>query len=400
MKKFFILICGILLATNAFSYTRKEPSTVPTDLWTAWGYQGDDYLDNFTTDLSGEFMSAYRIGEPNQSGACGINDEGAGVAIIATDIFSNGHGAKFCARQIQANNEYGGSSIDFYDTKDYNKYCFTFCKYGYYGNQCNQTEFSKCDDNDYTSEFPNVMDVPKWLDKTDKYCHDPSKIKTEITPVFYKNLNNQEANLYFFSRVVLLGVTAVKKHGIIVGPVDIRVQTTSRNSSWISYVKGNGKQFALCAAGYKPNEDNSDCVAVYSSCDDMENLNNLCSGFSKDNYKSDEHSLVYNNSRKCYNVRCQNHKGFSSEYNTTCVECPGAPLAYVNDDGICDMCERGTNPNEKCKGNMKSYDKLQMQTYGNRQCWLETNAKKFLGCVKGCGANQCWKNNACTNNCD
>ncbi len=375
MKKFFILICGILFVTNAFGgdTTPREPQKVDESLRNKWGL----YPWIFNTDLSGKFMYAGRIGKSNQFGTCGTNDEGAGVAIIATNIFKNGNGAEFCGRQIQAHRE-GYSWIDFYDTKDYNQKCFTFCKSGHYGVECNQTTFSQCDDKDYTSEFPNIMGAADdWLDTTDKYCHDTSKIKTEITPVFHYVIDKNND-----SQVYVLGVTSIKPHGIIVGPVQIAAKR-KHSGSWISSVMGNGNTFALCAAGYIPNSNNSDCVPGPSCASEAEKLNNLCSGFSKDNYKSDEHSLVYNNNGKCYNVRCQNHKGFSSEYNRTCIECPGAPLAYVNNDGVCDMCDRGKYPNgTSCSNTIASYDKVQMYSNRNNDCWLKTKADEYSDCVK------------------
>lgn len=374
MKKFFILICGILLATNAFCKDNipRKPYKVDEGLRGKWGL----YPWTFNNDLSSTFMASWMIGENHQAGTCDAYTEGAGVAIIATNIFDNGNGAEFCARQIQAHS-ISYSWIDFYDTKDYNNSCFTFCKDGYYGTGCKSTTFSGCDDRDYTNEFPDVKSAD-WLDITNTYCHDTSKLKTEDTPVFnYVIDKNNDSQVY------VLGVTSVKPHGIIVEPVQIVAKRGDNKDAWIVSVKGNEQTRALCAAGYVPNSDNSDCVPGASCGSDTDKLNNLCAGFSKDNYKSDEHSLVYNNSGKCYNVRCQNHKGFSSEYNTTCVECPGAPLAYVNNDGVCDMCDRGQIPdNNTCKENMKSYDKSEMQAKGNKQCWMETKASEYSDCVK------------------
>lgn len=374
MKKFFILICGILLATNAFCKDNipRKPYKVDEGLRGKWGL----YPWTFNKDLSGTFMSSWMIGYDHQAGTCDAHTEGAGVAIIATNIFDNGNGAEFCARQIQAHS-ISYSWIDFYDTKDYNKDCFTVCKEGYYGTGCKSTTFSGCDDRDYTNEFPDVKSAD-WLDITNTYCHDTSKLKTEDTPVFHYVIDNNND-----SQVYVLGVKSVKPHGIIVEPVQIAAKRGNDRDAWIESVKGNGNTFALCAAGYVPNSDNSDCVPGASCGSDTDKLNNLCAGFSKNNYKSDEHSLVYNNSGKCYNVRCQNHKGFSSEYNTTCVECPGAPLAYVNNDGVCDMCDRGKYPNgTSCSNTIASYDKVQMYSNRNNDCWLKTKASEYSDCVK------------------
>ena len=118
MKKFLVALCGILAVGGAFG---KKSSTdahvIDTSLRDKWGI----YPWEFTKDLSNKFMLSWMIGEAHQAGACGEYDEGAGVAIIATDIFANGNGAEFCTRQIQSANAGRKSWIDFYDTKDYTK---------------------------------------------------------------------------------------------------------------------------------------------------------------------------------------------------------------------------------------------------------------------------------------
>ena len=104
-----------------------EPTVVDETLRTSW----ELYPWNFTESVANKFMASWMIGEDHQAGACGEYDEGAGLAIIATDIFDNGNGAEFCTRQIQAANGRSKSWIDFYDTKNYK--CNSVCKPGFYG---------------------------------------------------------------------------------------------------------------------------------------------------------------------------------------------------------------------------------------------------------------------------
>ena len=386
MKKFFIILCGLLVTGNAFGAKELQtPSVVSDTLKYAW------YISpwEFNRDLTNKFMQSWMIGETHQSGACGTNDEGAGVAIIATNIFSNGQGAEFCTRQIQSANAGRKSWIDFYATKDYQ--CAVFCKSGFYGPRCDNTGTPKCDHTDYTSWFDNIADA-KFLDTTSKYCNDKSKIKTSDTPVLHAVLNQNSGT---FSQVIVLGVLEVKPHAIIVGPVDIHAnrKAHSTSSSWISSVKGNGNQKVLCAAGWVANSDETDCIpGPSSSCATTETmLNNLCPGFNQSNYTSSEHSLNYDSGKNCYYFQCQTNKGFRSQNDRTCVECDGGVLAYVNADGVCDKCLKGEYPNSNRNGclpkdKMNTYSQVQMKSgpNSNRECWTETDPARFGGCVHGC----------------
>ncbi len=385
-KKFFIIICGICATTGALGAKSKvDPDKKSNEITNQWIKSWDDFND----DLADKFMESWMIGNTHTAGACGTTDEGAGVAIIATNIFSNGHGAEFCTRQIQAANTGTEAWIDFYRTKDYK--CNTFCKPGWYGTGCSRQTFSEseCDYTDYTSnKFDNIKDAAS-LDITNTYCDDTSKIKTAITPVFHYIYNQDN-----FAQAYVLGVREIKPHGIIVEVVDIHALKKSNRSSWIDSVKGStSSRRILCATGFKPNADETDCIPEPPCVSTDEMLNHLCPGLSKTNFKSTEHSLNYDVGRKCYYFRCQNGKGFRSTIDTECIECEGGVLAYVNSDGVCAKCIKGQYPNQdktSCSPVEKNYNQTQMR-YGvggesvpvNEQCWTKTSGMEYKQCVKG-----------------
>lgn len=255
MQKFIVAICALFVTTNALADHARRPKLIDDNfLKETWQAVGNWTIDVTSGGPGKKFMSADRIGERHQSGACGINDEGAGVAIIATEIFRNGHGARFCARQIQSANEYNESWIDFYHIKNYK--CFTFCLDGWYGNACDTQNPTPIDEKRYNEEFDNIFDTNATLVTNDDYCHDTDKIDTESIPAFY-HLINHDNN---FSQITLLGVLDVKVHGILVGTIDIKAKKTSRSSSWIESAMGNGNTIMLCASGYEPDSANTDCV--------------------------------------------------------------------------------------------------------------------------------------------
>ena len=402
MKKFFMILCGILIMGNAFGAKTYQKLNEITDnsLRDKWGVRAPwDYTKE---NLSGKFMPSKYIGSNNLKGACGT-DEGSGLAIIATDIFSNGNGAKFCMRQIQSANGKRHSWIDIYSIKDKtDRECPVFCKSGHYGRSCADTTF-ECDYTDYTAVFGDIT-LSDNLEVGDTYCDDTSSIKTWETPAFQSLIDEDYGGTDTASQAIVLGVLEVKPHGIIVGPVEIhaRREKGSHTKSWIESVKGNGYTTVLCAAGYVANIDENDCVPASPCVTEAEMLNRLCSGYNKDSYNADYHVLLPRTEQNCYYFHCQNNKGFSSANDTTCIECPGGKLAYVDPyTGRCEKCEKGKiakNTHDGCwtENEVTQYSKDQMKSNGNRQCWLETDGRKFSGCVHECpGTTPCYINGNC-----
>ncbi len=382
MKKIIIAICGIILAGGAMA-TKTDVKLYEVAESLRYQWQLDTW--KFNEDLSNRFMKSWLVGESHQAGACGKHDEGAGVAIIATDIFANGNGAKFCTRQIQSANGGRKSWIDIYDTKGYDK-CNVFCKKGYYGPKCDRTQRDDCDTADYTKEFDNVMDdntVDELLETTNKYCNDESKIKTKNTPAFLSVIN--EGGNDTSSHAIVLGVIDVKEHAIVVGPVQInaRRKAGSTNDSWISAVSGNGKEMVLCAEGYEPNKDGTDCELSYW----CSGVTPVCSGENENLFNEGWHDwqVRENYGEPCKYITCKSGYGLKGGTESKeCEKCETTRTQGVNSDGVCEQCENG-------KMFKEGYGCKDYTTYSIRElkkgvqilfdCWKEIGRDAYKECV-------------------
>ena len=383
MKKIITAICGIMAATGAMA--AKEDAKFNVVSGDAWKTTANFNSTYFTKDLSNRFMKSWLLGETHQAGACGTNDEGAGVAIIATDIFTNGNGAEFCTRQIQSANGGAKSWIDIYDTKGYNK-CNVFCKKGYYGPKCDRTQRNNCDTTNYTEKFDDVMDnatINKLLETTSKYCDDESKIKTKNTPAFVSNINlNHDGGKENASNAVVLGVLDVKEHAIIVGPVQINAirKKYSRNDSWISAVSGNGDEFVLCAEGYEQNKDGTDCELSYW----CSGVTPVCSGENENLFDDTLHDWETReeNGEVCKYIVCKSGYGFK-EGTRNCIECPETKDSGVFDNGECKKCESGEMFKDGGCHRYKTYSKRELikGVQDLYDCWKETKPADYKKCV-------------------
>jgi len=404
MKKFVLAICGVMIATNAMGAAREHVklNVVPDNLKWSWGL--GSWNENNKKDLAGEFMPLNMIGGTHQNGACNT-DEGSGLAIIATDIFTNGNGAEFCTRQIQSANGGGKSSIDIYVTKDY--HCEVFCKPGFYGNKCERTQIQTddCNDNrDYTSVFDDIKNRQDvlWESLNNKNCDDTSKIKTDITPAFESVIEQGNGKT---SYAVVLGVKEVKEHAIVVVPVQIDAKMKNRNNSWIEavYTK-SGETFVLCAPGYELNDDKTDCV-VHSWCT---GVNKLCPGENENLFREDMHEWGTKSveGQTCRYITCKSGTGFKDDNSgsKTCIPCEQTRKQGVKDD-ICKKCDDGQffkNKREGCVDE-RPISATQLikgiKQVADANCWRETNPKKYSDCVK-CGISpnnnaKCWNNHSC-----
>lgn len=390
MKKFLIAICGILVVGNAFGLIDDyfaEPATKSS------------YASNWGADEGGYSISApnFKIAGDYKSkkGTFGDNDEGAIVATIARNIYENG--AYLCTTQIQAAHRNGRRYIwlDYYEPLN-GSHCAPMCKKGFYGATCNLTTSQDCDQTNYKSKFKATLKTNGGYDVTNY---------TKDMVVF--DYQNQRANNSKQATHVVLGVVEYKEHGVVVAPIKVIGErdgvATWGQKSWIESANSNGNTTLLCAEGYVPNNNNTDCNEA-SWCENKKQLNKLCPGYSSSEYDEDVHELqkgTDSNGKSCYNIRCFAGYGFKSENDkATCIPCEGGPLAYVNNDGFCDVCIKGEYPNgTTCKkGNMDTYSQTQMKSgpNGGRDCWLETDPEKFGGCVICNTNNQCWNGKSCT----
>ncbi len=384
MKKFFIIICGILVIGDAVA--SREPKKTSTD-GTYWNVDG-----TYNTNVAGgeqdysKFAPGYQFN--SRAGTFGDKANGSIVAVVATRIYQNG--GHFCTTQIQAGNSWYQLWMDYYRPENYT--CETICKPGFYGNDCSSTEPTPCNtDLDYTKIFNQAQYDGRRRDSGLDYV-----FTTEMEVFDYDEPGSAKEK----SNIVL-GVIKRLAHGVVVAPVKVvgrRNGNITDVDTRIISANSNGTEVLLCASGFIYNTTKTDCVKGPKCADEI--LKEWCEGYYQADYKSDEHKIkIYGN---CKKFECINSNyGFKSKNDKTCMECPGGALAYVNADGVCDKCLKGEYPNSNRNGcltkdRMNTYSQMQMKSgpNSNRECWLETDGRKFSGCVYGCPrpnqTGECW----------
>ena len=392
MKKIFIIICGILVAGNAFAWKPshyQEPKYTGLDLANLWKANGN----NYTSTLAGSSLYtnlAAQMQKVSSSNHGTHDDEGAVVLIIARKIYNNG--GDFCTTQVQAANHNGRryTWIDYYDYPGKYK-CETLCRKGYWDAGCTKTGTPD-------SCHTETLDFGTLTQKTTGECQYQ---KTEYIDAFMRD--NAEATSRTDAEHRVLAVVKKMNHGVIVSPISViaeRYQDGGKKS-YITSVNSNNQEVLLCAQGYEPNASGTDCQEP-SWCRQQQDFDKLCPEFSTSDYKSEQHKIVNDATRGCNVIRCDyGNYGFKTKNDLDCMECPGGALAYIDADGLCNECPKGQYPNESGNGCMQEnrlnqYSKVDMQSKNGRQCWLETTPERFAGCVNGCsGSTECWKDGKC-----
>jgi len=387
MKKFFIVLCGILIMGNAFGYRDVQIPKKITDssILNAWGSKFDDW-NSYTIDVYSakpKYVFAPDWQFNTKAGTYGTNGagaEGSIVAIIARDIWKNG--GRFCTTQIQAAESGSNDWIDYHSVSEYK--CENICRPGYSGDKCAENKFD-CDNMNvnYLNNLDDVKNASLRL-LSGKQEHNI----TEYIDVFHY-VNDNASN---YSYAMVLGVLERRQHSVLVAPVRVLADDGKMDSA---HAKSTGP-ILLCAPGYVASDSiTKDCV-VAPQCGGSDK--DFCTGETNEGYNEDQHEWQISG---CKKFRCKNNKGFKSVNDKTCVECPGGALAYIKDDGTCGICNKGEIANatrDNCinEAHVKQYSKDQMKSNGTRQCWLETDGRKFSGCVHECSdTTACYINDAC-----
>ena len=378
MKKFFIILCGILIMGDAVARIMFTPQSVNHNIASAWKSGG--IYENELTDEYPKLAEQLN----NETGTFGT-DEGAIVLVMARKIYDNG--GEFCATQIQAANINGRRYIWIDYIKDDKFFCNTVCKPGFFGANCSKSSGVVAVNNNKLNF--GTFDVITSGKETN--------IITEETQVL-SSINRKKSDIRTAAHVVL-GMVKLLDHGMIVAPIEIVAERDLTGSggihSRIISAKSNGGNTLLCRAGYYANADETDCVSRAQHVTET-----LCDGF--DGYNETVHTKYTPSGSSCSKFFCsQSGYGFKSQNDKTCVECAGGALAYIKDDGTCGICTKGKIANETrddCldESDVKQYSKDKMKSNGNRQCWLETDGRKFAGCVNVCpGTTPCYIDGKC-----
>lgn len=400
MRKFLIILCGILITQAGFAEKRtlKKPLTESNTLvLDAWDADTTITVNDYDQDVTSSFSISGFYN--TKAGTYGTNDEGSIIPIIAKQIYE--HGGSFCMIQVQAaNGSNSGYFIDYFmDTNgtytaggsNYkHKACVTICEEGWSGTGC-ATQTYKCDNPnvDYTKDLNNRQDSN--LRITSGKQNDTIRI-TDTVEVFAFSNGNTNYNSY----ALVLGVLEQQPHSIKVAPVLINA-----NDHYIKWAKiKSGSTKILCAPGYKVNAGQTDCELA-DECDP--NYVGPCSDTrpSTDLYDEDEHEKVTDTNKKCWYLRCKNGYGFDPEAVSqgTCQPCTqGSKIGVNSATGVCEHCQ---NPGDffddgKCRSARYQIPNMQMtkgidymNADNDRECWRESDIAKFKSCVM-CEPGKCY----------
>ncbi len=398
MKKIIIAICGVMLACGAMGADNRIFNT-PIKLSNntivkAWGmenifqkiqdaavayaqqYGGPipnaNNADSADVDLYKGFIEGTVEGvfAPNwqfntKAGTYGTNNEGSITPIIAHEIYE--HGGKFCMTQMQAG--FGtntGKFIDYFDDNTGSKRykCKVICEPGYRGDRCLQSGYDcpSSTSTNYKNDLNNREDGALRL----LSGYNKGQIKPEVFE--YKNGGTDTNNSF----ALVLGLLTIKEHSVIASPVYV---TSNKNTITGAYSNKIYNKL-LCAPGYEPNEDKSDCK-LSSYCEQVEEL---CEGENLNLFDENKNhewaTKTTNNGGTCKYITCKSGYGLKEVTSSKeCEKCETTRIQGVNAQGVCKKC---TEPNKMFNGTeCKNYDTYSIQELKKGiknafDCWMET----------------------------
>lgn len=384
MKRILFVIALFLTCSvnNSFAWTSR---TRP-DLGAWWGYsQGFGKNGG-----AGQFIIGGGVGVGKWGSAFGTyGDEGGVIGVIAEQVVE--HGGYFCPYQIQCGNckKCHQTWTKYFRPNGWasNK-CVWLCEAGWSGNGCtSKTGYMTPLDKTATNtggRFSGVS-IKGWGGDAD--------VIYGVVPEFqYEEYING-------SHMVVLGVTKFLSHGVIAQPIYLRCNRFNwkHNDSSMTEVTGaNGVAKLLCASGYKPNADGSDCEVFDPEMEQLQKLT-FCTNFPVDKYDGEKHTLLADGS--CAKFFCKDeNQAFAARGDTTCVDCSNSVRVGVSlVDGTCKKCDMGQFFNKKtdaCEP-ASAYTKTDVQYgKGNTQsskpfashCWPIVLPEDFKQCVEHGGA--------------
>jgi len=338
----------------------------------------------FAKEKISNYSSAWKVGNPYNtpvSDQSVIRKHGlATTVLIAREIYENG--ARFCPTRIKGSNtDYmlDGNIVllSYQDNPSFT--CYTICKSGYHGSNCDETGVSGiCGNTNYESVLEGKLKIDTKSDVS---------LSSYSISAFHAG---SETSGYGLSQVeayqsTTLGIIGYVPHGVIVAP--IKILATAGVTSSIS-VNTNGRTTTLCASGYTLN--NEKCEKTNCSNPDLklkkpgkqldDNGKKFCDNY--ENYDATKHDLVEESS--CYSYVCK-EGGFDTKYNhKDCIEdCGKTKQSGVLDTGYCKVC----NDNQMFNGTeCASYTELSMLQLKKGfqeifDCWQEFGGNNYKTCV-------------------
>lgn len=395
LRYLYLAFLGMIVASDAMAVKELCDGSIKrancSNEYVAWMNR----LESKFGDINGagDFILAGAIGTSGGRGT--YSDEYAIVAVIAKQIVE--HGGYFCPQQIQCSNSNGKKkswSTYFNPTGFTEDKCVWLCEKGYSGTNCAK-QVSVVGGMD-TSTNKEGLYSGLSLKQSGKYNG-----STEASVPAFTTYTDESGKV---EKDVLLGVIDFNEHSVLAGPVSIvcRASGSGNNHSYVDKVaRYSGANYKLlCADGYTPTSDNTDCVKMTQ---EMLNLTTtisdqkkMCAGWSEVGYDSSVHSI--DSTGDCVKYMCKDKtKAFPASGNFECTECAGSIRGGQNPlTGLCVKCEQlgqyfDTKTGE-CKSAM-AFTRIDMQygkgktketnTKPENQCWTKVSPEDYKDCVFG-----------------
>lgn len=375
---FASLICIAMFTMAASAYT------ISTNARSWWGWtERKDYSDTGAGNAD-KFLIHGGYEGSNKHGT--YDDEWGIVSMIARKIVQ--HGGYFCPTQLQCGNTnwQNKSWPRYFNPTGYSAdKCVWLCEKGYTGENCSDTASANdpLDENKYDLSSLSVAVSMKTSGGND------NNVSSEIT-VFddWHSYHDNECT-------AILGITDHKEHGGVARPVQVCCKYWD---GWLNYKSGvksaiyaTNSSKLLCAAGYTPNSNNTDCIPLNVNAA-AATSKNFCEGFDAEKFDSAIH--VAKNTGGCYKYICKEAgKAFPGGGNFACADCATGIKGGANKDtGVCVVCQTGqyfdqatgtckvatavsSTDMQYGKGKTKESDKI------DDQCWTKVVPTDYKECV-------------------
>lgn len=410
-KKLIIFVMIILCSANTYAWDASQYAS-------SWGVPSEISFCGASNNegvLIGADKGVCKGGKDNNLDKCKIAESYYKVGMmmmIARDL--NEHGAYFCPTIIGGDRqrwELGQTS----NKKPYWTIykepvtanatdCFWMCKPGYSGEGCQETTVSSCNLNTVKQgNWDSLKITSGVIDVED----DVAMFRQSETSHCVRYVSGVWPSPMEHDMILAVSGWTSSGHGVFVSPFVARSDFYSKRYSGgpgTSFAYSVGTQTLLCASGYEPNFNNSDCIPVDESlCAVTEAMesNETCNAknasyASLDAFDSSTMELHYFDTDGCQGIICS-QAGYGFDPNNivrpTCIDCG------MDDDvrngidkyGRCVRCDVGqifNRMSSKCvPATVLDRDRLKFgpgksaSTPIIEQCWTQPDQYSYSDCV-------------------
>lgn len=335
--------------------------------------------------------------------------------MVAFDI--NEHGARFCPTYITSDRDSNSKRPDTrYHMAESSSFddCVWLCRDGWGGDEC-QTSISLnapgCDDTPLKKDdyFIDKASVSSNVDNDVKYYTSDVEDKITAFETGYYDCNakrfDQSPSGKRQEHDSVLGIVgwldSDNPHGAFVSSITVHAwcgEYKNDDDCRIN-IRPEGKKHLLCKTGYKPNSDDTDCIAIDpEACANIQ----MCEGWYAAAFAD---TTIYKrttetvNDKSCYQYRCAvGNYGFK-QGTKECIECVDTETqkaTYLEDTGECVFTDVSVKPTVKEDGtleieprNQTTRSELSTAVNGDgKPCWMVAETiGEYKKCITGTTSN-------------